>query len=92
MGSASRIKPKMLGVKLLAIRNHLGYTGIQLAEKLSDGVVTVQRTDIPRFEKGIREPSLIILLRYARMIKVSTDILIDDELNLPAPLNQNKRL
>lgn len=83
MGSASRVKPKKLAGKLLAIREHLGYTGLQLAKKLSDDRITVQRTDIPRFEKGIREPSLIILLRYAKLAGISTDILIDDERELP---------
>lgn len=83
MGSASRVKPKKLAGKLLAIREHLDCTGLQLAKKLSDDQVTVQRTDIPRFEKGIREPSLIILLRYAKLAGISTDILIDDERDLP---------
>lgn len=86
MGSASRVKPKKLAGKLLAIREHLDYTGLQIAEKLSDDDVIVQRTDIPRFEKGIREPSLIILLRYAKLVNISTDILIDDEQELPASL------
>lgn len=82
MGSASRTIPKKLPGKLLAIRQHLHYTGQEMATKLSDDEVKVQRTDIPRFEKGIREPSLIILLRYAKLAGVSTDILIDDETEL----------
>lgn len=83
MGSASRVKPKKLPDKLLAIRQYLGYTGKELADKLSDNEIKVQRTDIPRFEKGIREPSLIILLKYAKLVKISTDVLIDDEMDLP---------
>lgn len=83
MGSARRVKPKKLAGKLLAIREHFGYTGLQLAERLSDEHLIVQRTDIPRFEKGIREPSLIILLRYAKLVNISTDVLIDDERDLP---------
>jgi len=82
MGSASRAKPKKLPSKLLAIRQHLGYTGQEMATKLSDDEIKIQRTDIPRFEKGIREPSLIILLRYAKLVRISTDVLIDDELKL----------
>lgn len=83
MGSASRVKPEKLAGKLFAIREQLGLTGTELSKKLSDDRVAVQRTDIPRFEKGIREPSLIVLLRYAKLIGVSTDILIDDALELP---------
>ncbi len=86
MGSASRVKPKKLAGKLLIIREHFGYTGLQMAEKLGDDEITVQRTDIPRFEKGIREPSLIVLLRYAKLVNVSTDVLIDDKLELPKKL------
>lgn len=82
MGSAKRIQPKKLAGKLRVIREHFGYTGLQLAEKLSDDQISVQRTDIPRFEKGIREPSLIVLLRYAKLANVSTDILIDDDIEL----------
>ncbi len=83
MGSASRVKPKKLAGKLSAIREYLDCTGLELAKKLSDDRITVQRTDIPRFEKGIREPSLVILLRYAKLIGISTDVLIDDEYDLP---------
>jgi DNA-binding XRE family transcriptional regulator len=82
MGSASRVKPKKLPDKLLAIRQFLGYTGQEMAAKLSDSEIKVQRTDIPRFEKGIREPSLIVLLRYAKLVKISTDDLIDDKTDL----------
>lgn len=89
MGSAGRVKPKKLAGKLSAIREYLNFTGLQIAEKLSDDEITVQRTDIPRFEKGIREPSLIILLRYAKLVNVSTDVLIDDEKDLPHSLESN---
>lgn len=88
MGSASRAKPKKLPGKLLAIRRFLNCTGQEMALKLSDDEVKVQRTDIPRFEKGIREPSLIILLRYAKLANISTDILIDDEIYLPERVSQ----
>lgn len=35
---------------------------------------------------GEREPSLIVLLRYARLAGVSMDVLADDGLDLPARL------
>lgn len=91
MGSSSRIRPKKLAEKLSAIREHFGYTGLQLAERLSDEQFTVQRTDVPRFEKGIREPSLIVLLRYAKLANVSTDVLIDDRLELPEKIPVRKK-
>ena len=41
---------------------------------------------ISEFETGKREPSLIVLLRYARLSGVCVDTLIDDALDLPAKL------
>jgi transcriptional regulator with XRE-family HTH domain len=41
---------------------------------------------ISRFETGTREPTYIVLLRYAREAGISTDVLIDDELDLPDKL------
>lgn len=83
MGSASRAKPKRLGEKLLTIRNYFNYSGAQMAERLSDKNVKVRRTDISRFETGIREPSLLVILRYARLVNVSVESLIDDDMDLP---------
>ncbi len=43
----------------------------------------LNREEISKFERDLREPSLIIILAYARLIGISTDILIDDDLDLP---------
>ncbi len=83
MGSANRKKPEKLGQKLKAIRDGFEYSFTQMAEKLSDNEITVLRTDVSRFEKGQREPSLLILLRYARLGKTSIDVLADDEIEFP---------
>lgn len=83
MGSASRVKPEKLGRKLTKIRNHFGDSFSQMAERLSDEKVVILRTDVSRYEKGLREPSLITLLRYAKLIGTTLDILADDELELP---------
>jgi len=41
---------------------------------------------ISEFELGKGEPSLIILLEYARVAGVCVDVLIDDKLDLPGRL------
>lgn len=82
MGSASRLKPIRLGEKLLSIRRKFDYSLSQIAVALSCEKVIVPRTDISRFEKGQREPSLIVLLRYARLANVPMEILVDDEKDL----------
>ncbi len=38
---------------------------------------------ISGYETGKREPPLPVLLKYARLAGVSTDVLIDDKLKLP---------
>jgi hypothetical protein len=38
-------------------------------------------------ERGKREPPLKLLLAYARVAGVSTDVLIDDELDVPTKLH-----
>lgn len=82
MGSAGRAKPEKLGKKLYIIRQSFGDSFSQMAERLSDDKVTVLRTDVSRFEKGLREPSLIVLLKYARLVGINLEILADDELEL----------
>ncbi|HYG10401.1 MAG TPA: helix-turn-helix transcriptional regulator [Pyrinomonadaceae bacterium] len=85
MGRSSREKPERLGEKLTQVRNTLGLSQneilsrMELAEKLN-------RDDISKYERGVREPSLIVILRYARLAGVCLDVLVDDELNLPAKL------
>lgn len=82
MGRVSREKPQRLAEKLLQIRTELGLSQNQILEKL--GLTDkVFRSAISGYELGTREPTLIILLKYARLISVSTDVLIDDELDLP---------
>jgi hypothetical protein len=40
---------------------------------------------------GTREPSLPTLLKYARSVGISTDVLIDDEIDLPTDLPANQK-
>jgi transcriptional regulator with XRE-family HTH domain len=44
------------------------------------------RSRISAYELGNREPPLPVLLKYARLAGISTDVLIDDELDLPEKL------
>lgn len=42
---------------------------------------------ISEFESGKGEPSLIILLQYARIAGIQMEVLVDDKLDLPAKLH-----
>jgi transcriptional regulator with XRE-family HTH domain len=81
MGRGSREKPTKLGKKLVSIRKHLGLSqegivrALGLAAKLT-------RNDISKYERGVREPALPVILKYARLAGVKVEELIDDELRL----------
>jgi len=84
MGRTSRRKPARLGEKLLRIRQALGLSQNQLIKHL--GFEELVQGTISAFESGGREPSLLVLLAYARAANVSVESLIDDEMNLPQKL------
>jgi transcriptional regulator with XRE-family HTH domain len=89
MGKKPRQRPQRLGEKLLAIRNALGLSQSQIVKRLDvEGIVPSQ---ISEFETCKREPSLIVVLQYARLANVCADVLIDDELDLPAKLPTKKK-
>jgi transcriptional regulator with XRE-family HTH domain len=48
--------------------------------------VELTQNRISEYETGKGEPPLPILLLYARAANISTDVLIDDELDLPTRL------
>ena len=85
MGAVARIRPKRLAEKLLQIRLALGFSQTEMLRRLGfEGVLTYHR--ISNYEKGTGEQPLPMLLQYARLAGVSTDVLIDDDLNLPTKL------
>ena len=92
MGRRARIKPERLAEKLLQIRVALGLSQTECLYRLGlEDFLEYKR--ISDFETGKAEPPLLVLLRYARAVNISTDSLIDDDLDLPAklPLPGGKR-
>jgi transcriptional regulator with XRE-family HTH domain len=82
---APRQKPERLAAKLRQIRLALGLSQDGMLERLGLAEEFF-RSRISAYELGNREPPLTVLLQYARLVGVSTDVLIDDELDLPAKL------
>ena len=80
MARASREKPERLPEKLLQIRSGLRLSQNGMLRALG---LKVERSAISGYELGRREPTLIILLKYARLAGVHVDVLIDDEMDLP---------
>lgn len=85
MGRYRRTKPARLAEKLLRIRSVLGLSQNEMIRHLGlKDDITQSR--ISGYELETREPSLPILLKYARAAGVCVDVLIDDELDLPSKL------
>jgi transcriptional regulator with XRE-family HTH domain len=85
MGGAARIKPKRLAEKLRGVRLALGLSQTEMLRRLGfEDRIAYHR--ISNYELGTGEPPLPVLLAYARLAGVSTDVLIDDDLDLPAKL------
>jgi transcriptional regulator with XRE-family HTH domain len=85
MSRASKQKPLHLAKKLRQIRDTLGVSQNGIIGKL--GLVDEITQDyISAYERGVREPPLPILLKYARTAGICLDVLIDDREKLPAKL------
>ena len=61
--------------KLRTIRESLEMSQSEIADALG----VDNRASISGYERGEREPPLPILLKYARLAGISTDLLIDDQ-------------
>src|SRR4051812_33273761 len=85
MGRATRSRPKRLPEKLLYIRNalDLSQNGIIRHLGLSDELT---QDYISAYERGVREPPLPVLLKYAQAAGIYVDALIDDEVDIPSKL------
>ena len=89
MGKRARQKPERLAEKLAQIRKALGLSQSEILKRL--GVEDqIDYTAISKYELGRNEPSLIILLRYARVAGVHMEDLVDDELDLPTKLRKKR--
>lgn len=82
--------PKRLGEKLLQIRTALNLPQTGMLERLGSPKGLLG-TSISGYERGVREPPLLILLAYARIAGISVDALIDDGLDLPEKLPANPK-
>lgn len=84
MGHARR-RPQRLAEKLRQVRNNLGLSQAELHKRL--GVEEdISYTRISDYELGKNEPSLIVLLEYARVAGVHLEEIVDDRMELPSRL------
>lgn len=80
-----RESPKRLGEKLVTIRVSLTLSQGEMLRHLGiDEEYT--REEISAYERGVRSPPLHVLLKYSKAARVWVNVLIDDDLDLPAKL------
>ena len=75
----ARNRPKRLAEKLLQIREALGLSQREIAERLGN-----YRTHhhISKYERGKSVPPLEVVLAYARLANVTMNQIVDDEVDL----------
>lgn len=85
-----RRKPERLASKLLEIRVRLDLSQGGMLKQLGIDE-ELERDYISKYERGILEPPLHVLLAYARSYGISTDVLIDNEMDLPEKPKRTRR-
>jgi len=87
MGRNSRTRPNRLAEKLKQIREALDLSQDGMLVKLGlNKIDGLERSVISAYELDKREPTLDILLAYARTANIYVDVLIDDEIDLPTKI------
>lgn len=81
MPRGQRERPRYLGAKLKQIRSSLGLSQSQMVTALGADD-RIDRSIVSGWERGVKEPTLPILLKYAKLAGISTDVLIDDAIKL----------
>jgi transcriptional regulator with XRE-family HTH domain len=82
MGTQPRNRPKRLAEKLLQIRKTLGLSQSEIAKAVG---ITTGAARVSEFERDLREPCMVTVLRYARLARVKMETLVDDNLELIIP-------
>lgn len=91
MGRQRRARPRRLAAKLRQIRTNLGLTQEQMYERLGETNSALWPGHIGEFETDRREPNLLVILAYGRVMSTTgggefLETLLDDELDIPDKL------
>ena len=77
MARYRRKAAKKLGAKMREVRKRLDMTQEQVADYLG-----TDSGSVSRYERGLREPSLLEVLAFSRMSGVGMELLVDDRMKL----------
>jgi transcriptional regulator with XRE-family HTH domain len=86
MGRTPSEKPSRLAEKLIDIRRILDLSQGEMVRRLGLEY-KLTREDVSKYERGLRVPPLLTLLKYAQVAGVNVDTLIDDTVDLPKKLS-----
>lgn len=90
MGRVPREQPARLAEKLTYLRKAMNLSQDEMVRRLGlEDRLT--REEISKYERGLRVPSLLTLLSYARTAGLIVDDLIDDKVDLPEVLPTNSK-
>jgi transcriptional regulator with XRE-family HTH domain len=80
---ATHDRPNRLAEKLLQIREALGLSQRETAERLSERAgVQISSKNISKYERNRSVPFIEIVLAYARLANVEMNQIADDDLDL----------
>lgn len=82
--------PQNLAKKLLQIREFLNLSQTEMLKRLGFDD-RLYRSNISQYERGEREPPLLVVLNYAKVAGITVEILIDDEVELPVRMKKFDR-
>jgi transcriptional regulator with XRE-family HTH domain len=74
--------PKKLGKKLRQIREGLGMSQREIVKALKYHDTPLRASQISQYESGQREPTMMLVLAYARLANVPMECLVDDRMKL----------
>ncbi len=82
--SYARSRPKRLAEKLLQIREALGLSQHQIAERLAKRAgAKITYKHVSKYERDQSVPFLKAVFAYALLAKVEMNEIVDDDLDLP---------
>ena len=77
-----RAMPKKLGKKLLQIRLRLGMSQREIVKALDYTATPLRASQVSQYAQGQREPTMMLVLAYARLAKVPMEYLVDVKVKL----------
>jgi transcriptional regulator with XRE-family HTH domain len=80
--------PQNLAKKLLQIREFLNLSQTEMLKRLGFDD-RLYRSNISQYERGEREPPLLVILSYAKLAGIMVEVLIDDEVELPVRMKKS---